>query len=144
MMKIKYSTRLTFRLLEQNVVVVVVFRFGRKRTLCVSSIFYLVSALSIAWTPSYQVYLVLIFAMGFFSVGNFMSAFVMGEYDCDVRFFVCILFFVCCCFCCYLLVVVCVFVFFLCVCVCVCCCCCCCFFFFFFFFFFLVKTYFIP
>ena len=75
------SSILVFRLLVLNVVV---FRFGRKRTLCVSSIFYLVSALSIAWTPSYQVYLVLIFAMGFFSVGNFMSAFVMGEYDCDV------------------------------------------------------------
>lgn len=53
-------------------------RFGRKMTLCVSSILYLGCALGIAWTPSYVVYLVLIFAVGFFSVGNFMPAFVMG------------------------------------------------------------------
>ena len=50
-------------------------------TLCVSSIFYLGCALGIAWTPSYVVYLVLIFAVGFFSVGNFMPAFVMGKWN---------------------------------------------------------------
>ena len=57
-----------------------VFRIGRKMTLCISSIFYLVSAMSIAWTPNYPVYLLLIFSVGFFSVGNFMPAYVLGKF----------------------------------------------------------------
>ena len=49
-------------------------------TLCISSIFYLVAAMSIAWTPNYPVYLLLIFSVGFFAVGNFMPAYVLGKF----------------------------------------------------------------
>ena len=67
--------------ITENIFCVFISRFGRKMTLCVSSILYLGCALGIAWTPSYVVYLVLIFAVGFFSVGNFMPAFVMGKWN---------------------------------------------------------------
>ncbi|XP_045198863.2 organic cation transporter protein-like [Mercenaria mercenaria] len=53
-------------------------RFGRKPTLCISSIFYFLAAMGIAWTPSYVVYVFLTFCVGFFSVGNFMPSYVMG------------------------------------------------------------------
>ncbi|XP_060594048.1 organic cation transporter protein-like isoform X2 [Ruditapes philippinarum] len=53
-------------------------RFGRKPTMCLSSIFYFLAAMGIAWTPSYVVYVFLTFCVGFFAVGNFMPSFVMG------------------------------------------------------------------
>lgn len=53
-------------------------RFGRKTTMCLSSVFYFLAAMGIAWTPSYIVYVFLTFCVGFFSVGNFMPSFVMG------------------------------------------------------------------
>ncbi|WAQ96360.1 ORCT-like protein [Mya arenaria] len=52
-------------------------RYGRKRTLVISSIFYFVAALSIAWTPGFIVYLIQTFCVGFFSVGNFMPVYVL-------------------------------------------------------------------
>ena len=69
-----------------SIVIFLVFRFGRKKTLCTSSIFYLTAAMSIAWTPSYAIYLLLIFAVGFFSVGNFMPAFVMGNFHMSLSY----------------------------------------------------------
>ncbi|KAL4222696.1 hypothetical protein ACF0H5_018737 [Mactra antiquata] len=51
-------------------------RFGRKTTTCLSSIFYVLVAISITWTPSYSIYVLLNFSVGFFAVGNFMPVYV--------------------------------------------------------------------
>ncbi|WAR08231.1 ORCT-like protein [Mya arenaria] len=53
-------------------------RFGRKRTMMVSTTIYVLAATVIAWTPSYVVYVLLTFSVGFFAVGNFMPVFVIG------------------------------------------------------------------
>lgn len=53
-------------------------RFGRKPTFCISSIFYFLAALCTTWANNFIVLFVLTFFVGFFSVGNFMTGFVIG------------------------------------------------------------------
>ena len=56
------------------------FRFGRRPTLCTAHIFYTAVALSIAWTPSIEVYMVLRGFLGCIATGTFLPEYVMGEY----------------------------------------------------------------
>lgn len=55
-------------------------RYGRKITLCVSSIFYFLAVLATTWSNSFAYLFIMTFIVGFFSVGNFMSSFVNGTY----------------------------------------------------------------
>ena len=54
------------------------FRIGRKPTMYVSTLFLLAIALSIAWAPSIEVYMIQSACLGFFVVGMFMPIYVTG------------------------------------------------------------------
>ena len=60
--------------------VVVFFRFGRRPTICTSLTLITGVALSIAWTPSIEVYMFQSACVGFISVGFFMPIFVLGKF----------------------------------------------------------------
>ena len=56
------------------------FRFGRKPTLCASFVCLIAVAVSVAWTPSIEVYMFQSALIGFFVVGMFMPVFVVGTF----------------------------------------------------------------
>ena len=55
------------------------FRFGRKPTMCTSFILLIAVALSIAWTPSIEVYMFQSAFVGCITTGIFLPNYVVGE-----------------------------------------------------------------
>lgn len=64
----------------RNFIIFPFFRFGRKPTLCASFVCLIAVAVSVAWTPSIEVYMFQSALIGFFVVGMFMPVFVVGMF----------------------------------------------------------------